>query len=44
MGKGDKKSKKGKMAIGSFGNSRPQKPKNEKTTNEAQNRVNLEKK
>jgi 30S ribosomal protein S31 len=27
MGKGDKKSKKGKIAMGSYGNSRPQKVK-----------------
>ncbi len=33
MGRGDKKSKKGKITIGSHGNSRPAKPKNEKTKN-----------
>ncbi|MBC3540448.1 30S ribosomal protein THX [Rufibacter sediminis] len=31
MGKGDVKSKKGKISKGSYGNSRPQKPKNEAT-------------
>lgn len=30
MGKGDKRSRKGKIKIGSFGNSRPKKKKTEK--------------
>ena len=32
MGKGDKKTKRGKIWIGSFGVSRPKKSKNKKTT------------
>jgi 30S ribosomal protein S31 len=31
MGKGDKKSKRGKVALGSFGASRPKKEQNKKT-------------
>jgi len=31
MGRGDKKTKKGKIFAGSFGNSRPQKPKKNTT-------------
>ncbi|WP_192823019.1 30S ribosomal protein THX [Rufibacter sp. LB8] len=31
MGKGDPKSKKGKISMGSFGNARPKKAKNEAT-------------
>lgn len=35
MGKGDQKSKKGKIAVGSFGKRRPRKPKNVKTSKPA---------
>jgi 30S ribosomal protein S31 len=44
MGKGDKKSKKGKQAMGSYGNSRPKKAKNLATAITAKIAAKTEKK